>query len=161
MIVVADTSVILNLTCIRHENLLPQLFKRVLIPVQVADEFARLSKIQGRFSGLRLPEWIETLPAPSPFPEEVTRANLDIGESAAITLCLSQHADVLLIDESLGRQVATKLGVRTVGILGILIESGRRKLVPNVKTILDRLEKEAGFWIAPGLRQRVLQLAGE
>jgi len=161
MIVVADTSVILNLTCIRHENLLPQLFERVLIPVQVADEFARLSKIQGRFSGLRLPEWIETLPAPSPFPEAVTRANLDVGESAAITLCLSQHADVLLIDESLGRQVATKLGVRTIGILGILIESGRRKLIPNVKTILDGLEKEAGFWIAPGLRQRVLQLAGE
>jgi predicted nucleic acid-binding protein len=161
MIVIADTSVILNLGCVRHEHLLQQLFKRVLIPAQVADEFIRLSKAEARFSGLVLPAWIEILPVPSSFPDEVIQAHLDIGESAAIALCLSQHADALLIDESLGRQVAAKLGVRTIGILGVLIESRRKQLIPRVKTVLDSLEIEAGFWIAPHLRNRVLQLAGE
>jgi predicted nucleic acid-binding protein len=161
MIVVADTSVILNLCRVQHERLLQQIFKRVLIPAQVADEFMRLSKVQQRFSSLVLPDWIEIISSPQSFPPEVVQAHLDLGESAAIALCLDQKADALLIDESLGREVAAKLGVRTIGILGILIEARRRKFIPDVKTILERLETEAGFWIAPGLRNRVLQLAGE
>ena len=161
MIVVADTSVILNLCRVQQERLLQQLFQRVLVPAQVADEYIRLVKIQPKFSGMTLPDWVEVLPAPLTLPPEVANAHLDPGESAAIALCLSQHADALLIDESLGREVAARLGVRTIGILGILIESRRRGWLPGVKSILDQLEKDAGFWIAPTLRQRVLQLAGE
>jgi len=161
MIVVADTSVILNLCRVQQERLIQDLFHRVLGPSQVADEFVRLAKIQPKFSGMTLPDWIEIQPAPSSFPPEVIQAQLDLGESAAIALCLSQHAEALLIDESLGREVAARLGVRTVGILGILIEARRHNLIPGVKTILDQLEKDAGFWIAPGLRQKVLQLVGE
>jgi predicted nucleic acid-binding protein len=161
MIVVADTLVILNLCRVQHERLLQQLFKRVLIPAPVAGEFARLSKTQPRFSGLALPDWIEILPAPKSFPPEVVQAHLDLGESAAIALCLKQKADALLIDESLGREVAARLGVRTIGILGILVEARRRQFIPDVKTMLQRLETEAGFWIAPGLRDRMLALANE
>jgi predicted nucleic acid-binding protein len=127
----------------------------------VANEFTRLSKIQARFSGLALPPWIEVLAAPQSFPTEVIQAHLDIGESAAIALCLKQQADALLIDELSGRAVAARLGVRTIGILGILIEARNQKLISSVKGLLERLETEANFWIAPDLRNLVLQLAGE
>jgi predicted nucleic acid-binding protein len=133
MIVVADTSVILNLCCIRHEQLLQQFFNRVLIPTQVADEFMRLTRTQKRFLDLVLPDGIEIAPTPKAFPAEVVQANLDIGESAAIALCLNQNADALLIDESLGRSVAKKLGIRTIGILRVLIQARNRELVPSIK----------------------------
>jgi predicted nucleic acid-binding protein len=161
MIVVADTSVILNLCRVQHEHLLQQLFKRVLIPVEVADEFARLTKIQKRFSGLTLPAWIEISSAPQTFPPEVLQAQLDIGESAAIALCLNQKADVLLIDEKIGREIAVGLGIRIVGIAGVLVDAKNEKLISSVKILLDRLESEANFWISSDLRLRVLQLAGE
>jgi len=161
MIVVADTSVILNLCRVQHEHLLQQLFKRVLIPAEVAGEFARLAKIQTRFSGLVLPDWIEILPAPKSFPTEVIAAQLDIGESAAIALCLKQKADVLLIDEKAGREVATKLGVRTVGIAGILVDAKNEKLISSVRILLARLEREANFWISTDLQLHILKLAGE
>jgi predicted nucleic acid-binding protein len=161
MIVIADTSVILNLCRIQHEHLLQQLFKRVLIPNEVADEFERLTKIQKRFVGLVLPNWIEILSAPTSFPAEVIQAELDAGEAAAIALFLKQKADALLIDESLGRSVANKLGIRTMGIMRILIEARDRKLISSVKILLDRLETEAQFWISRELRLQVLQLAGE
>jgi predicted nucleic acid-binding protein len=161
MIVVADTSVILNLCRVQHEHLLQQLFKRVLIPAEVAEEFARLTKIQKRFSGLVLPDWIEILAAPESFPDEVIQAQLDIGESAAIALCLKQKADALLIDELSGREVAAKLGLRTVGIVGILVDAKNEQLIPSVKILLERLESESNFWISSDLRHRVLQLAGE
>ena len=161
MIVVADTSVILNLCRVQHERLLQQIFKHVLIPHEVADEFARLTKVQPRFSGLVLPDWIEISSSPQIFPPEVVQAQLDIGEAAAIALCLNQKADLLLIDEMLGREVPTKLGVRTIGILGIFVDARNQKLISSVKVLLNRLESEANFWIAPSLRMRVLQLAGE
>jgi hypothetical protein len=161
MIVVADTLVILNLCRVQHEHLLQQLFKRVLIPDEVAAEFIQLTKIQKRFSGLILPGWIEVLPAPKSFPAEVIQADLDAGEAAAIALFLKQKAEALLIDELLGREVANKLGIRTIGIVRILIEAHDRKLISSVKILLDRLEAEANFWISRELRLQVLQLAGE
>src|SRR5487761_2635300 len=104
MIVVADTSVILNLCCVQHEHLLRQLFQRVLIPNEVADEFVWLTKVQKRFSGLMLPPWIEISSAPQPYPVAVREAELDAGEAAAIALCLKQKADALLIDGKTGRR---------------------------------------------------------
>ena len=106
MIVVADTSVILNLCRVQHEHLIQQLFQRVLIPAEVAGEFTRLAQIQKRFSALVLPEWIEVLTTPKSWPAEILEARLDIGESAAIALCSNQKADVLLMDEKAGREVA-------------------------------------------------------
>jgi len=74
----------------------------VLVPVEVASEFRRLAGVDKRFSALTLPSWIEILPSPPASPE-LTAANLDLGKTAAIALCLSQSADALLVDESLGR----------------------------------------------------------
>jgi predicted nucleic acid-binding protein len=161
MIVVADTSVILNLCRIGHENLLQHLFQRVLIPTKVAEEFARLANAQKRFSGLILPEWVEVLAAPASFPAEVVKADLDAGEAAAIALSLEQKADALLIDETLGRRIAVKLGIRTIGIIRILIEARDKHLISSVGALLDRLEREANFWISGDLRLQALKLVGE
>ena len=48
MIVVADTSVVLNLCRVEHDQLLRTLFGRVLVPVEVAFEFDRVWQ---RFEG--------------------------------------------------------------------------------------------------------------
>ncbi len=160
MIVVADTSVVLNLCRIQHEHLLPELFGAIIVPHEVASEFVRLAGTTARFAGLRLPPWIRCETAPPP-PIELLREDLDIGETAAIALCLGKSAYALLIDESLGRAVALRFGLKTIGILGLLLEARKRGLLPKVAPVLNRLEAEAGFWVAPELRQRVLALAGE
>ena len=41
----------------------------------------------------------------------------------------------------------------------VILNLCRVQCIPGVKTILQRLETEAGFWIAPGLRKRVRALA--
>ncbi len=43
MIVVADTSVLINLCCVGQGGLFRQLFQEVVIPPEVAAEFARLA----------------------------------------------------------------------------------------------------------------------
>ncbi len=161
MIVVADTSVILNLCRIEHEFLLQRLYQRVLIPQAVANEFEWLTKTQPRFSGLLLPKWIEALSEPELIPQEIIQADLDAGESAAIALCLKEKADALLIDELLGREMAAKFKLRTIGILGVLTDAKFLGAISSVKNLIERLQTEANFWISTDLKQRVLQRAGE
>jgi len=63
MIVIADTSVILNLCCVGQAHLLPSLFHQVWIPDEVRIEFERLSLHQPRFQGPCLPDWALIQPA--------------------------------------------------------------------------------------------------
>ena len=59
MLVVADTSVLLNLCRVGHEHLLPALFREVQIPPAVHGEFIVLSQNRLRFLGLVLPGWVK------------------------------------------------------------------------------------------------------
>jgi len=65
------------------------------------------------------------------------------------------------MDERIGRRVAQRLGLRFVGVLGILVQAKQKLLIAEVKPILDDLVVRAGFWIAPSLRDRVLDEVGE
>ena len=54
---------------------------------------------------------------------------LGAGERAAITLALSMHADLILIDERKGTNVALDKGFVVAGTLGVLALAARRGLV--------------------------------
>ena len=88
------------------------------------------------------------------------QVELDKGEAEAIALAQELAADLLLIDEHLGRAAATRLGVRIIGLLGVLIEAKHRGLILEVKPLVDAL-MNLGFRVKHDLYQRVLQAAGE
>ena len=98
MIVVADTSVVLNLCRVRHEHLLPDLFGRVIIPTEVASEFDRLAGTDARFAGLSLPGWVEILPSP-PLPPIVSAANLDLGRTMAKSAEVDAQLQALTLEQ--------------------------------------------------------------
>ena len=83
VIVVTDTSVVLNLAWLREERLLAALFGSVLAPPVVQAEFERLARVDARFRGLTFPAFI-SIESPSHIPD-VLAANddLDPGETAA------------------------------------------------------------------------------
>lgn len=161
MIVVADTSVVVNLTCIRHDGLLRQLYGNVCIPQKVAEEFGWQTSVNPRFHGLRLPSWLQVRD-PSVIPEKI-RMNrlLDDGERAALALAIEIHADAILIDEENGREVAVELGLRRIGILSILLRAKKQGYIPLLKPVLGALKENANFWISKSLCEDVLRLAGE
>ena len=162
MIVVSDTSPITNLAAVGLLDLLHQLYDRVIIPQAVYDEMASLNySVPGALEVQTL-SWIDIQPV-----SDLTRAKelqnqLDIGEAEAIILALELQADLLLIDERKGRKVAAQCGVKKInGLLGVLLEAKQKKLIPEIKPIVDALIDNQNFRISDRLYSRVLQVAGE
>jgi predicted nucleic acid-binding protein len=63
--------------------------------------------------------------------------DLDGGEAEAIALSLEIGADLLLMDENLGRETARHLGLRYIGLIGALVMAKRKGLINAVKPHLD------------------------
>jgi predicted nucleic acid-binding protein len=73
------------------------------------------------------PAWLEVASV-NPIDDETFRA-LGAGERAAITLALSMHANLILIDERKGTKAALNKGLDVVGTLGILRLAAQRGLI--------------------------------
>jgi uncharacterized protein len=153
MIVVSDTSVITSLIHIGNVRLLQELHGTVLIPRAVHLELLRSHK--------NLPAFLETRDAENR--EMVARltAELDTGEAEAIVLCKELRADLLLIDEKLGRQVALREGIRIAGLIAIIVEAKHRGLIDSARKVVEQLEKDAGFRVSDLVKSEAFEKAGE
>ena len=161
MIVVTDTSVVLNLAWLREERLLAGLFEKVLAPSAVQKEFVRLAFADARFHGLVFPAFIH-VEEPVRIPDVLaSNEDLDHGEIAALALALERGIRQVLIDESAGRAAAMALGLLPSGLLGILVEAKKRGIILKVLPLLDRLRDAARFRVASDLRQRIAALSNE
>ncbi|MBO1347940.1 MAG: DUF3368 domain-containing protein [Hormoscilla sp. GUM202] len=65
------------------------------------------------------------------------------------------------MDERLGRTAAMGVGLKVIGVLGILIAAKRNNLIQEVKPLLDDLIDRVGFWVDEQLYTEVLQAVGE
>ena len=57
------------------------------------------------------------------------------------------HADRLLIDERKGRKLAIQEGVAVIGLLGVVLLARRKVLIPSARTLVERLDREAGMYL--------------
>ena len=156
MIVVSDTSPILNLARIGRLELLASLYKQVLIPPAVFEELTVSRDAALPMIDVACVSWI-TLEIPKD--QERVQAlcvALDAGEAEAIVLAVERQAELLLVDERRGRRVAEALGLRITGLLGVLADAKRAALIPSIKPVLDDLIQNAKFWIGPDLYREVL-----
>lgn len=153
MIVVSNASPLINLAVVRHLELLHQLYGSLKIPKAVSEEITRANQ--------QVPSWIDTQLVSNQALVTALLLELDPGEAEAIALAIELPADLLLMDERIGRRVAARFGLKFTGILGILAEAKSKGLIPAIKPIIDDLRFKAGFWVSDSLYQRVLQASGE
>ena len=154
MIVISDTSCVTNLLAIGEEVLLERLFAEVVIPEAVWRELRQEHE--------RLPGFIRIVAIRDVrLAQHLASDLLDEGEAEAIVLAEELAADFLLMDETAGRAVATQRGLRVLGLLGVLRRAKDLGLIAAIRPLLAALQNDAGFWVSPELRQRVLEDAGE
>ncbi|MGC9525281.1 MAG: DUF3368 domain-containing protein [Limnospira sp.] len=163
MLVISNTSPLLNLAIIDHLFLLPQQFGNIYIPTAVIKELKIDENRPGSVhlkTAIREGWLISRQVQNTPF-IGLLRQKLHEGESEAIALAVELSADKILLDEKEARQAARTLGLSITGILGILLRGWHDGSIPSMKAVTDRLQQEANFRIAPALLARILQESGE
>jgi predicted nucleic acid-binding protein len=152
MIVVADTSPINYLLLINQIDLLPRLFQQIIIPDVVRDEMLNPD------APPILQQWIVNPPSWLTVQTvsiiDTTLSSLDPGEQAAITLAQTLPADLLIIDERLGRQIAEKRGIAIIGTLGILDDAASQGLI-NIAEVIAQLQ-QTNFRVSRHIIQSLL-----
>ena len=153
MIVVSDTSAISALLKIGRADLLAGIYGEIFIPEAVRRELLVVHP--------EIPDFISTRVIADLAFFSKLRREIDEGEAEAIVLAKELAADELLIDETVGRSVAMREGIQVIGLLGVILESKLRGLVPSARLIIGQLETETSFYVASLLKETILRAAGE
>lgn len=153
MIVVSDTSPLTALLTVGEAWLLPRLFTEVIIPETVQTELRR--------NHPQLPDWLQVATVQNLEQVEKYSQLVDAGGAEAIELAQELHANRLLIDERKGRKLAAQEGVAVIGLLGVVLLAKRKSLIPSARTLIERLDREAGMYLAADLRDAALKTVGE
>ncbi len=153
MIVVSDTSPITALLTVGQIELLRKLFREVVIPPAVNAELQR--------SHMSFPQWLQVRELRDDTQAARYERIVDRGEAEAIALAQELRADRLLMDERKGRQLAQQAGVPVLGLVGVILIAKRTGLISSACSLLDQIEREAGFYLTEELKQAALKSVGE
>lgn len=163
MLVVSDTSPLSSLAIIGRLQLLRDQFAEVRMPPAVARELDALTLPAARSALSQAVQdgWLRETPLPASAPFPPALRGLDAGETEALRLALAISADHVLIDEKEGRQRAAGLGLHSIGVLGILLAAKQSAAIPALRPEIEKLRRDAGFFVDRRLEARVLTMASE
>lgn len=161
MIVVSNSSPLISLARLGEIGILQRLYGEIWIPQAVWNEIVIEGEGRPGAEEVRQSNWIRCESISNVHLVRVLQRELGLGESEAIVLAVEKNADLLIIDERLGRKVASYLGLNIIGVVGLLVEAKHRGIIKSVKAYLDRLQKKANFRISAPLYSKVLQDVGE
>ncbi|MCP4155809.1 MAG: DUF3368 domain-containing protein [bacterium] len=139
--VISNTTPIIALSAIDELELVQKLFNEITIAEAVLNEINVGGTIE--VPAPESIEWIKIKPNVSDIKEKLL-FDLDEGEKQTILIAIEMHEymknkTLLLIDERKGRKIATTLGFRIKGTLGILAEAKKRGLIQNFKKLAFKL----------------------
>jgi len=158
MLVISNTSPLLNLAIINQLNLIQQQFGQIIIPDAVLTELRINENLPGsqQLQTALNQGWIMIETVENQAFVQLLRRELDQGEASAIALAIQLNADLLLLDERDGRRIARTLGLNLTGILGIILRGWREGQVLSVKELINQLRHKANFRIARHLEEQIL-----
>jgi predicted nucleic acid-binding protein len=137
--IVADTTPLNYLVLVQAAEILPNLYRRVLIPPAVKAELAHANTPEiVRAWILKPPPWLEVV-SPNQAVDSAL-SHLDAGEREAISLVSELQAGLLLMDERDGVKIARDRGLKVVGTLAALELAAVRGLV-DLRAMFDRLDE--------------------
>lgn len=156
--VVSNTTPIISLLKLDRLELLQKLYNQINIPKADFNEI-EAGKNKAYYKDLSKIAWININPI------QDTNAlkyflDLDDGEAEAIILATEIEADLIIIDEKLGRFHAKHADLKITGTIGILIKAKKEGYLKEIKPLLDELT-EKNVWISENLKQDILKRVNE
>ena len=163
MPVVSNTSPLLNLAIVDHLSLMYEQFGEILIPQAVLEELQVEEGLPGSQTLREAIEkgWLRVKEVMDQHYVKVLQIDLDKGEAEAIALALQVKAKWVILDEREGRRVAKSLGLKVIGVLGILLRAQREGKLPLLQKTMEDLRSKAGFHIGKELFSDLLREGGK
>ena len=161
MVVVCNTSPIVALARAGMLDLLHAVHGKMVVPEAVFHEITVAGAGEPGASEVAAAPWIKRRLVLNLSLVNALSLELDAGEAEAIALAVECRADLILLDERMGRHAAQRMGLTVTGTLGILIAAKDRGLLVSVRPMLDALRADAGFWIGDALYGAVLAAVDE
>lgn len=158
-LLIADSGPLIGLAKIGRLDLLPRLAKSVMIPAKVWQEAVAARPLAPDAMTVADAGWLEIRTVP---PAEISQLDpkLDPGEAEAIALALQFPHACLLLDDRLGRREAGKLGLRFLGVVGLLKLAKEQGLIDQLRPELQSL-LSVGYHLSSKLVAEALDKAGE
>lgn len=153
MIVVGDIPPLMALVKTGRLGLLKDLHREIIVPEGVREEYLRKER--------QLPWFIKVKRPANESKVAELRAWLDEQEAEAIALAKELTAEMLLMDDHIGRRLARRDGVQVTGLLGILIAAKRAGLIASVRDVFFEIKTATGFRVREEVESRVFVAAGE
>jgi predicted nucleic acid-binding protein len=132
--------------------LLRRLYTRISIPPAVAREVEP--------TVAKLPDWVLVQELADPLQPNTVSGSIGPGEGEVVSLGLELGAALLILDEQPARRLAASLGLRVIGIVGLLTAGKERGFLAKIRPGLDRLQA-VRFFMDQDLYDRVVAQAGE
>jgi predicted nucleic acid-binding protein len=158
-IVITNTTPIVTLLGIGQLELLKNLYGQIIIPESVAKEVEQ-GKGKRFYADLSQLDWIKIQSIKETALFQYLLNDLDEGEAAVITLAQELNAQLLIIDERLGRRHAQLKGFVCIGTLGLLLKAKEKGFIPSIKPLLAKMQTN-GIWLEATLIEQILTKANE
>lgn len=156
--VVSNTTPIISLLKLNQLDLLRRLYQQIQIPYAVYHE-VEAGKAKAFYKDLSAVNWIEIVEIKDKQAVKYL-LDLDAGEAEAIILASELNADLIILDEKLGRYYARNADLRVTGTIGVLIKAKTVGLISELKPLLNELT-EKDVWISEKLKNEILKIVGE
>ena len=156
-LVIVNSTPIISLSSVSHEFILQVLFQHIVIPKAVDIELRALEKPGSDFSDS---DWVEVISVQNKDLVQFLEKDLDRGESEVIVLAKELKADVVIIDENIGYQIAKHFDLPVMRTLSILKTAKARGLIGEVSPILDKMIQK-GRWYSDEVVEKFLNSIGE
>jgi uncharacterized protein len=151
--IVSNTTPLISLLKLERLNILKSLYGEISIPVAVFNEI-EAGKQKSYYQDLSKISWIKIIQVKDNLAVKYF-LDLDSGEAEAIVLASEINADLIILDEKLGRFHAKHAGIAVTGTIGVLIKAKRQGLIKELKPLLKELISK-DVWISEKLINEIL-----
>ncbi len=157
MIIVSNATPIISLASINRVDILKHFFDKIYIPQAVYDEIK--SKRAPGYQEID-DKFFQIKHIYDEFAQNILLNDLDLGEAQTIVLAKEMAADIVLIDETIGYNIAKSQHLNVKRTLSFLIASKEKGYINEVKPLLDEMIRK-GRWISHSVYKDVLRFCGE
>ncbi len=155
--VISNATPIISLCSVHHEHILKELFNHIVIPEAVENELRVLERPGSDFSDN---SWVEVEAVKNEDLVHLLMKDLDRGESETIALAKQRKADIVIIDEIAGYQIAKHFDLPVVRTLSVMKTAKERGIIKKIAPLLSEMVQK-GRWYSIDVIEKFLKIVGE